>query len=288
MKSILLSVQSDSSMKDKRIIITGGAGSIGSELVRQLATDNTIMVLDINETAMFDLVEELKLDNKKIYGHVVDVRDKDALDIVFDNFEPNVVFNCAARKHVTPMENTPMEAVNVNIAGTWNLINMCGMYGVRTLVNISTDKVVNADCVMGATKKVAEIMVKNAGYTSVRFGNVMGSNGSVIKIWQKQIEDGKPLTVTDDKMTRYMMTIDQACFLVIQAAMTEDRKGKVFILDMGEPHNILQLAKDILKKADKAENIRMIGMRPGEKLYEKIMSDDEQKTAIKTGNFWIL
>jgi len=274
-------------MEDKRIIITGGAGSIGSELVRQLADKNVIMVLDINETAMFDLVEELKLEGKQIFGHVVDVRDEDAMDIVFSNFEPDIVFNAAARKHVTPMENTPMEAVSVNITGVWNLINACKLHYVRTLVNISTDKV-NGKTIMGQTKGVAETMIKNAGYTSVRFGNVMGSRGSVLTIWDKQIKDGKPLTVTDPNMTRYMMTIEEACTLIIKAATTTENQGKIFILDMGEPHNILQLAKDILKKAGKEENIRMIGVRPGEQLTEEVMSEEEKKTALRSDNFWIL
>lgn len=268
-------------MENKKIYIYGGAGSIGSELVRQLADNNEVTVFDIDETRMFDLVEELKLEGKSVWGYVVDVRNKDEL---IGN--PDIIINAAARKHVTPMEATPMEAVSVNIEGTYNLIKFADDCEAD-LINISTDKVVNADSVMGATKKVAELMVKNARHTSVRFGNVLGSRGSVIPIWQKQMDDGKSLTVTDSKMTRYMMTIEQACSLIIEA-IEHPHYGEILILDMGEPINILELAKSIVEKSGKDGEIRFIGSRPGEKLTEKLMTAEEEKVAEKKGKFYII
>ena len=176
-------------LQGKKIFILGGAGSIGSELVRQLAQNNKIIVLDIDETRMFDLVEELRLEGKDVNGYVIDVCDKESLERVFcEGSYPDIVINAAARKHVTPMEDTPMEAVHVNIGGTYNAICLCKKYKSK-LIHISTDKVVASDCIMGATKKVAEIMVRNAGYTSVRFGNVLGSRGSFLPIVQKRIEE---------------------------------------------------------------------------------------------------
>jgi len=268
-------------MTNKKIYIFGGAGSIGSELVRQLADKNEIIVFDIDETRMFDLVEELRLEGKNVRGFVIDVRDTSSF---FG--KPDIIINAAARKHVTPMEDTPMEAVSVNIRGTHNLLVFAARTGAK-LINISTDKVVNADSIMGATKKVAELMVKNASQISVRFGNVLGSRGSVLPIWQKQIDEGKPLTVTDGKMTRYMMTIEEACGLIIEAAETGKPKS-IYILDMGQPVNVLELAKDILKKSGKDLDIKMIGSRSGEKLTEKLMTAEELKVAVKKGKFYII
>ena len=188
---------------NKRILIPGGGGSIGSELVRQLVKHNTVFILDNNETATFDLIEELKLKNYSISGRVGDVRDKETVEDVFNEFKPEYVFVCSAYKHVTPMEWNPIEAVNVNILGTFNLLKYSKKYSVEKFVFISTDKVVNANSVMGATKRIGELMVKNAGYISVRFGNVLGSRGSVIPLWQQQIDNNEPVTVTDKKMERY-------------------------------------------------------------------------------------
>ena len=270
-------------MGNKTIYIFGGAGSIGAELTRQLSVKNRVYIFDINETEMFDLVEELKLEGREVGGGVVDIRDVTALQRVFA-LHPNYIINAAARKHVTPMEETPMEAVSVNIEGVVNLLS----FAVETdsgFIQISTDKVVNACSVMGATKRVAELIVRNAGYTSVRFGNVMGSRGSVIPIWQKQVDQGKPLTVTDANMQRYMMTIEEACSLVIDVMSMDDVDGKVVCLDMGERVKILDLAKKILGKED---GIRMIGMRPGEMLVERLMSEEEESRAEKRGRFWVL
>lgn len=268
-------------MENKTIFITGMAGSIGSELARQLVPKNRVYGIDIDETRLFDLVEELRLEGYDIRGKVVDVRQKNlAVSLAID-----IIFHCAARKHVSPMEETPMEAVSVNIEGTYNMLQYVPKWNVKTFVNISTDKVVNAENIMGVTKKVAEIMVRNAQQTSVRFGNVMGSRGSVIPIWQKQMDDGKPLTVTDPQMERYLMTLEEACSLVIAVAQMNDVAGKVVCLDMGPRENILALAKKILGKED---GIRIIGRRPGEQFIERLMTEDEEKRAKKLGKFWIL
>lgn len=274
-------------IENRHIVVTGAAGSIGEELTRQLASKNKLYLIDTNETGVFDLIEELKLAGHNVNGRVGDVRDFEMLDRAFTAFEPDLVFHCAALKHVTPNEWHPMEAVKTNIIGTWNVIQ-CTKKLKAKLVNISTDKVVHANSIMGATKKVAEIMVKNAGFISVRFGNVMGSRGSVLEIWQRQINKGQPLTITDERMERFMMTIPEAVHLVIKAAEIGS-KGEILILDMGQPVTVLAAAKAVLGKLGK-ENypIETIGIRPGETLDEKLMTDDEQAKATKQGEFYIL
>lgn len=269
-----------------RILVTGSAGSIGSELVRQLAFENRIYCLDNNDTVNFDLIEELKLKGCEIEGRVGDIRDKETIDKIFSSFKPQMVYHAAALKVVTSAEWTPMEYVNTNISGTNNLIEACQKYGVKKLVNISTDKVIHGTSVMGATKRVAELMVKNAGHVSVRFGNVMGSRGSVLPLWQSQWDKGEPLTVTDERMERYMMTIPQAVSLVIEAGR-KGRAGEIWILDMGKPIKILDLAKNIIENTGKG-SIKMIGIRPGEMLSERLMTDEEEKRATKKDNFYVL
>ncbi len=267
-------------MQNKHILVTGGSGSIGSEIVRQLCPNNVVYIIDNNETALFDLIEELR--DYKVRGHVGDVREPINVGGL------DYIFHCAALKHVTPSQWTPMEYVKTNIQGTYNVIE-CAYASRARLVNISTDKVVNANSVMGATKKVAEIMVKNAQQVSVRFGNVMGSRGSVFPIWQKQIDEGKPLTITDAKMKRFMMTIPQAVSLVIEASqMSNDVDGKIVILDMGEPVSILALAEEILKKSGSKVGTKIIGIRPGETIDEKLMTSEEEARVRKEGNFFIL
>lgn len=259
-----------------KILVTGGAGSVGSELVRQLHPEHEVEIIDINETAMFDLVEELG-----IKGRVGDIRDSEVLQGKYD-----IIYHCGALKHVTPNEQEPIEAVKTNILGTYNVIEFAKKTGTK-LINISTDKVVNGESIMGLTKKIAEKMVKNAGFVSVRFGNVMGSRGSVIPIWQKQMDEGKPLTITDKRMERYMMTIPQAVELVIEASkMPQD--GRIVILDMGEPINILDLAMGILDRSGAAVGVKEIGIRPGETLSEKLMTEEEKQKAVKEGDFWII
>lgn len=281
-------------MKDKRILITGGAGSIGSELVRQLYKTNKLYVVDNNETALFDLVSELN-----IAGRVGDVTDPHTIRDIYSDFKPQAVFHAAARKHVTPMEQQPLEAINTNVLGLYQVLYYSKVYPVEKFVFISTDKAVDPDSIMGATKRLGEIMVKNSGkgYVAVRFGNVLGSRGSLIPIWEKQMNQGKPITVTDERMTRFFMTIDQACELVIKAA-DEGEGGETFVLDMGKQINILDLAKELVAKnkyqpGDRNPNvmppdpIAITGIRPGEKLSEKLMTEEEEKRAIKKDKFFI-
>ena len=281
-------------IKNKRILITGGAGSIGSELVRQLAIHNKVFILDQNETGAFDLREELKQEGHWVHSRTGDIRDINVVRDVFEDFKPQYVFHAGALKHVTPNEEYPLEAIQTNILGTYNVMSEAKKWKcLEKFVFISTDKVIHGTSIMGATKRVGEIMVRNQGkgFVAVRFGNVMGSRGSVIPLWQKQMNEGKPLTITDPKMKRYMMTIPDACGLVIEAAQ-QGKGGEVFILDMGEQVNILELALDILQKAGKnpinPNNIKLIGIRPGETLDEKLMSEEEEKLATKQGNFYVI
>lgn len=276
-------------IRNKNILITGGGGSIGSELVRQLAPNNRIFVLDYNETNLFDLINEEKAKGYWVHGRHGDVRDEATLEDVFSDFKPDIVFHAAALKHVTPNEWYPIEAINTNIIGTYNVIKYAKKYEVKKFIFISTDKAVQSSSIMGATKRVSEIITRNQGkgFAVVRFGNVLGSRGSVIPIWQKQIEEGKEITVTHPDMTRYIMTIEEACSLVIKAG-EESQGGEIYCLDMGQKVNILELAKDILKKTNRDVPIKITGLRPGEQMTEKLMFDEEEKVAIKKGNFYII
>lgn len=271
-------------MKNKRILITGGAGSIGSELARQLSVDNEVCILDNNETGVADLVEELN-----IAGRVGDIRDRYAVEELFEQSKPEVVFHAAAYKHVGTMQAAPIEAIKTNIIGLYNVVDTAFKFGVSKFVLISSDKAANPDSIMGASKRFGEILVKTVGkgFMSVRFGNVLGSRGSVIPVWERQIARGGPLTVTDEKMERFFMTIEEACSLVIEAG-TIGEGGEIFILDMGQPVNILQLAKDILHKSGKELEIKIIGAREGEKMTEVIMTPEEEKIAIKQGKLYII
>ena len=277
-------------IKNKRILVTGGGGSIGSELVRQLAKYNKIFILDFNETATFDLTEELKLKGHWVNCRVGDIRNRETVHDVFSDFKPQYVFHCAAYKHVTPMENYPEEAVMTNIIGTLNVIKEAKKWEcLEKFVFISTDKVINNKCTMGATKRVSEIIVQNQGkgFIAVRFGNVLGSRGSVIPLWQASIDRGEPLNVTDGRMERYFMTIPEACELVIEAGENGEG-GEIVILDMGKPVNVLSIAKKILKESGSDVGINMIGIRPGETLNERLMTEEEEKVAVKKGKFFII
>lgn len=277
-------------VKNKRILITGGAGSIGEELTRQLCVKNKVYILDINETGVVDLVEELKQKGYWVEGRVGNVKDMETIRDVFSDFKPQYVFHAAAYKHVYPAESTPLEYIKTNILGTHNLIHTAKRWEcLEKFVFISTDKVINANSIMGATKRVGEIMVKNQGkgFIAVRFGNVMGSRGSVIPFWQSQIERGEPLTVTDSRMERYMMTIPEAVNLVIQASQI-GKGGEIIVLDMGQKVNILKLAEEILQKSGSQVGIKMIGMRPGETLSEEIMFLEEKQKATKEGKFYVI
>lgn len=274
-------------MTGKRILITGAAGSIGSELVRQLHTQNSVYCLDFNESGLADLMEELG-----VKGRVGDIRNEITVRDVFSDFKPQMVFHAAAYKHVSAMELVPREAVETNIIGTLNVIEYAKRWEcVEKFVFISTDKAVQSTSVMGATKRVGEIITRNQGkgFIVVRFGNVLGSRGSVIPIWQRQINQNKALTVTDEKMTRYMMTIQDACALVIEAA-TKGEGGEIMCLDMGKKVNVLELAQKILMESGKNpnENIKLIGVRKGEQLTEELMSLEEEKLAIKDGNYFVI
>lgn len=277
-------------IENKRILITGGAGSIGSELVRQLARHNKIFIVDINETGAFDLREELNQEGFWTHSRTGDIRDPRVVSDVFADFKPEYVFHAAALKHVTPNEEYPLEAIQTNIVGTYNVMAEAKKWKcLEKFVFISTDKVINSNSIMGATKRVAEIMVRNQGekFVAVRFGNVLGSRGSVIPIWEKQLREGKPITITDGRMKRYFMTIEEACELVIEAAETGNG-GCTMILDMGEPVSVLELAKDILKKAGSNVGIKEIGIRPGETLDEKLMTLEEERTARREGKFFVI
>lgn len=274
-------------LEKQRILCTGAAGSIGSELVRQLIPKNEVIILDNNETGFFNLYEELRLKGFQIQGVVGDVRDRHVFQELSRRFGlPDIIFHCAALKHVTPSFWSRDEYVKTNVFGTFNVLAFAETRNIK-LVNISTDKVTNANSIMGASKRLAEIAVRDAGFISVRFGNVMGSRGSVLEIWQRQIERGELLTVTDGKMTRYMMTIEEACRLVIRASEI-GQSGSIMVMDMGEKVNILSLAKDILKKSGKETSIKMIGARFGETLTETLMTEDEKNRAVKQKNFWII
>ena len=274
-------------IKNQRCLITGSAGSLGSELARQLSQNNSVYGLDNNETAQFELYEELKELGISIKTRVGDIRDNETLNDVFRDFEPSIVINAAAYKHVVPMELNPIEAVNTNIIGTNNLIRACKKFDVEKFILISTDKVVNGESIMGLTKKIAEKIVKNAGYVSVRFGNVINSRGSLIPIWQKQIDKGRNLTITDKAMERYFMTIPQAVELVIKAVEI-GKAGETICLDMGQRFNIYELAQKVLKEVSNPVGIDIIGKKEGECLTEEVMSENEKKRAIKKDNFYII
>ena len=278
----------DSCVKGKVILITGGAGSIGSELCRQALYFGCehLIIFDAYENGLFELDNELakKFDRSHYTLVVGNVRDKRKLESVFGSFRPQVVFHAAAYKHVPMMEINCVEAVKTNIFGTLNLINQCNESGVEKFIFISTDKAVNPANIMGATKRVAEMMVQAHGKISavkmaaVRFGNVVGSNGSAIPIFLKQIKSGGPVTVTHKDIMRYFMTIPEAVSLVLQAGAFAS-SGEVFVLDMGEPVKIYTLAEDLIRlsglEPHKDIKIDIIGLRQGEKLFEELRFDNE-------------
>lgn len=280
------------------ILVTGGGGSIGSEICMQVARYNpkTIIIFDIYENCAFELANEL---NNK-YNGIIDinvrigsVRDMDRLREVFEEFHPDVVFHAAAHKHVPLMEDSPCEAVKNNVFGTYNVALAADEFKVPKMVILSTDKAVNPTNVMGCTKRITEIIVQymnkkseNTEYAAVRFGNVLGSHGSVIPIFKKQIEEGGPVKVTHPDITRYFMTIPEAAQLVCQAGGLA-KGGEVFVLDMGEPVKIMDLAINLIRLSGFTVDeigIEIIGLRPGEKLYEELAMDSELATREKTAN----
>lgn len=275
-------------IEGKRVLVIGGAGSIGSELVRQCAEKNSVYVLDNNESGLFELIDEIGRDT--VVGRVGDIRDFKTVQDVFQDFKPQIVFNAAAYKHVPLMEYTPLEAINTNVVGHYNVVHVARTWEcVEKFVFVSTDKVVNAKSVMGATKKLSEVVTLNQGkgFIVVRFGNVMDSRGSLLRIWQRQMDNNQPLTVTDPRMERYMMTIPEACELVLKAAV-QGEGGEIFVLDMGKKINIKQLAYDVLSKAGKVPEIRITGMRPGETLTEELMTQEEWSRAERVDKFYVI
>jgi len=257
----------------KDILITGAAGSIGCELVRQVLKHDPryIYILDHEETGIFDLWES---NRAKLTPILTDIKLKDEIERYFEKYKPQIVFHAAAYKHVIMGEKFPEIVKLTNIEGTKNIVEASKKIGVEKLIFISTDKAVEPEGVMGETKKEGERIVKEAGYISVRFGNVLASRGSVIPLWQKQIERGGPLLITHPDMQRYFMSISEAGRLIIKAAEI-GKAGEIIALDMGSPIRILELAKTIIKLSGKEIEIKFIGPKPGEKLFEQLIKDDE-------------
>ncbi|MCR2045364.1 polysaccharide biosynthesis protein [Anaerosalibacter massiliensis] len=275
-------------IKNRRILVTGGGGSIGSELCRQIARFNPeeLIILDIYENNAYDIQNELlrKYDDLNLKVIIASVRDKKRIDEIIEKEKPDVVFHAAAHKHVPLMENNPEEAIKNNVFGTLNLVQASDKYNVKKFVLISTDKAVNPTNIMGATKRICEKIIQskneesNTEFVAVRFGNVLGSNGSVIPLFKRQIAEGGPVTVTHEEVIRYFMTIPEACQLVLQAGSMAEG-GEIFILDMGEPVKIIDLAKDLIRLSGFEPNvdipIEITGLRPGEKLFEELLLDEE-------------
>lgn len=274
-------------IKDKTILVTGGGGSIGSELCRQIARFNPkkLLILDIYENNVYDVQMELNYNHSDLQKEVIiaSIRDKKRMDKIFNEYKPDVVFHAAAHKHVPLMEENPSEAIKNNVIGTYNVLKCCDEFKVKKFVQISTDKAVNPTNIMGATKRFCEIMVQafdrasETEYVAVRFGNVLGSNGSVIPLFKKQIAHGGPVTVTHPEINRFFMTIPEAAQLVIQAGAIA-KGGEIFVLDMGQPVKIVDLARDLITlsgyKPDVDIKIEYTGLRPGEKLYEELLMNE--------------
>ncbi|WP_443112504.1 polysaccharide biosynthesis protein [Dehalobacter sp. DCM] len=277
-------------LKNQVVLVTGAGGSIGSELCRQIVKFNParLILVGHGENSIFDIEQELK--DYPVCTEIMDIKDTGKVDLVFAKYKPNVVFHAAAHKHVPLMEANPEEALKNNVLGTSNLAAAADEHGVKTFVLISTDKAVNPTSIMGATKRLAEMIIQdydtqsNTKYVAVRFGNVLGSRGSVIPTFKRQIAAGGPVTVTDPRMTRFFMTIPEASQLVIQAGAMASG-GEIFILDMGKPVKIVDLAKDLIRlsgfEPGKEIDIIFSGIRPGEKLYEEILTSEEGTTATR-------
>lgn len=276
------------------VLITGGGGSIGSELSRQVATHNPkqLIILDIYENNAYEIEQELrrKLPNLNLLTLIASIRDRGKMENVFKTYKPTIVFNAAAHKHVPLMETSPNEAIKNNVFGTLNVAQMADKYGTKRFVQISTDKAVNPTNIMGASKRICEMIIQTIGkhsktceFVAVRFGNVLGSNGSVIPLFKKQMAEGGPVTVTHKDIIRYFMTIPEAVSLVLQAG-SYAKGGEIFVLDMGEPVRIYDLAENLIKLSGFIPNVTMpikiTGLRPGEKLYEERLMEEEglQKT----------
>ncbi|WP_292600708.1 polysaccharide biosynthesis protein [Methanobrevibacter sp. UBA212] len=287
-------------IQGKVVLVTGAGGSIGSELTRQIMIHNPkqLLILDNYENSLYDIELELKTNhpNNDIRAIVANIREKDRLDAIFEKYTPEIVFHAAAHKHVPLMENNPTEAIKNNVFGTYNLVNCSDEYNAKRFILISTDKAVNPTNIMGATKRLCEMIIQakdkksDTEYVAVRFGNVLGSNGSVVPLFKKQMAHGGPLTVTHKEITRFFMTIPEAVALVLQA-ITYAEGGEIFVLDMGEPVKIYDLAKSLIELSGytlgEDMEIEITGMRPGEKLYEELLMDEENLEETKHEKIFI-
>lgn len=274
---------------DKTVLVTGGGGSIGSELCRQIAKchPKKLVILDIYENNAYDISQELIRkygEGLDITVEIASVRDRQRLDCIFAHYRPDIVFHAAAHKHVPLMEHSNCEAIKNNVMGTYNTADMAEKYGVNKFILISTDKAVNPTNIMGASKRMCEMVVQcradsATSFVAVRFGNVLGSNGSVIPLFRRQIESGGPVTITDKRIIRYFMTIPEASQLVMQAGAIAQR-GELFVLDMGKPVKILDLAENMIRLSGMVPyediDIVEVGLRPGEKLYEELLVKSEE------------
>jgi FlaA1/EpsC-like NDP-sugar epimerase len=279
-------------VQDKVVLVTGAGGSIGSELCRQIATHRpkSLIMIDIYENSVYEIQQELKIKHPELELVVLiaSVRNANRMNWIFDKYKPDIVYHAAAHKHVPLMEDSPGEAIKNNVFGTFNVAQSAAMSGVRRFVMISTDKAVNPTNIMGATKRICEMIVQsynhrgNTVFVAVRFGNVLGSNGSVIPLFRKQIASGGPVTVTDPRIIRYFMTIPEAVSLVLQAGAYA-KGGEIFVLDMGSPVKIDTLARNLIRLSGlrPEEDIKIVytGLRPGEKMFEeKLMAEEGLKT----------
>jgi len=275
-------------VKNKVVLVTGGGGSIGSELCRQLAAHRPkqLIIVDIYENNAYEIQQELKshYPELNLVVLIASVRSSNRMNYIFKTYKPQIVYHAAAHKHVPLMEDSPNEAIKNNVLGTWKTVQAADLYGSERFVLISTDKAVNPTNIMGASKRICEMIVQTYNkkskteFVAVRFGNVLGSNGSVIPLFKKQIEEGGPVTVTHPDIIRYFMTIPEAVSLVLQAGAYA-KGGEIFVLDMGEPVRILDLAENLIRLSGYKPNedimIEFTGLRPGEKLYEELLMEEE-------------
>ena len=275
-------------VQGKKVLITGGGGSIGSELCRQIAAHEPkqLIIVDIYENSAYEIQQELlrKYPKLDLVVLIASVRNKPRMDSIFETYKPDIVYHAAAHKHVPLMEDSPNEAIKNNVMGTYRTALAAHEHGVKSFVLISTDKAVNPTNVMGASKRICEMIIQNMNrksdtkFVAVRFGNVLGSNGSVIPLFKKQIAEGGPVTVTDPNVIRYFMTIPEAVSLVLQAGAYA-KGGEIFVLNMGEPVKILDLAMNLIKLSGLKPNvdieIKFTGLRPGEKMYEELLMQEE-------------
>lgn len=287
-------------VQDRVVMVTGGSGSIGSELCRQIITKQPkkLIILDIYENSTYILQRELMRTRTDMNFEVIiaSVRDEERMRGIFEKYHPEIIFHAAAYKHVPLMEACPNEAVKNNVLGTLNMVKLSDEYGVKRFIQISTDKAVNPTNIMGASKRICEMIIQSYNkrskteYVAVRFGNVLGSNGSVVPLFKQQIEEGGPITVTHPDIIRYFMTIPEAVSLVLMAGAYA-KGGEIFVLDMGEPVKILELAQNMIRLAGLREgediDIEFIGLRPGEKLYEELLMSEEGMKSTENSMIYI-